>query len=167
MFSKTNTPSKSTPASSSVKSTPSLISANLKIDGNLSTDGEIQVDGQVNGDVTCGKLTVGEKSRVAGEITADDVQIRGEVEGRIRAKSVQLAKSAKVIGDIWHEVLSIESGAQLDGLCKHTDNPRDDDTAKISGATATPIKQAADAAAQIKDQANAPGPVEVKKTATG
>jgi cytoskeletal protein CcmA (bactofilin family) len=148
-----------------------LISANLQIDGNLTTDGEIQVDGQVNGDVTCGKLTVGEKSRIAGEITADDVQIRGEVEGRIRARSVQLAKSAKVIGDIWHEVLSIESGAQLDGLCKHTTSPREQD-AKTTGAAATPIKQPAEsaspaAAAQAKDQAKATGPVEVKKTATG
>jgi cytoskeletal protein CcmA (bactofilin family) len=148
-----------------------LISANLKIDGNLTTDGEIQVDGEVNGDVTCGKLTVGEKCRIAGEITADDVQIRGEVEGRIRARSVQLAKSAKVIGDIWHEVLSIESGAQLDGLCKHTSNPRDKAEGKGNGAAATPIKSAATETAAVagtaaKEQAKS-GPVEVKQAAAG
>ncbi len=143
MFSKTNTPTKSAPASSAVSSTPSLISANLTIDGNLTTEGEVQVDGVVNGDVTCGRLTVGEKSRISGEITADDVQIRGEVEGRIKARSVQLAKSAKVSGDIWHEVLSIESGAQLDGLCKHTSNPRGEKAEPGKQETAaTPITAA-------------------------
>jgi len=171
MFSKTNTPtktSKSAPATSVASSVPSLISANLTIDGNLTTDGEIQIDGQVNGDVTCGRLTVGEKSRIAGEITADDVQIRGEVAGRIRARSVQLAKSAKVSGDIWHEVLSIESGAQLDGLCKHTPNPRDKDGAGQADTRATAgTATGATPITQNKDGAAAPAPVEVKKAATG
>ncbi len=123
MFSKAKDPK--TQTSSVVRAAPSLISVNLQVAGDLSTDGEVQIDGTIDGDVSCGRLTVGEKARIKGEITADSVTVKGTVTGRIRARSVQLAKTAKVTGDIWHEKLSIESGAILEGLCKHTIKPQE------------------------------------------
>lgn len=103
-------------------STPSLVSANLNVTGNLQTDGEIQIDGNVEGDVTCKKLTVGDTAVISGEIMADEVEVRGRVQGRIRSRAVLLTKSAQVVGDVWHDSLSIEAGAFLEGHCKRNDS---------------------------------------------
>ena len=110
---------------------PSLISANLQIVGNLRSQGEVQIDGTVDGDVSANALTIGEKATINGEIVADDVVVRGRVNGRIRARKVQLAKSAHVVGDIWHELLSIDSGAFVEGHCKRTDKPTEMPEARI------------------------------------
>ena len=120
MFSKANKlaiPGKS--SGREIRAVPSIISANLHVVGNLKTDGEIQVDGVVDGDVSGRSLTVGEKAKITGEITVDELMVRGAVEGCIRAHEVQLAKTSKVVGDIWHDVLSIESGAYIEGHCRH------------------------------------------------
>lgn len=104
---------------------PSILSANLRVAGNLTTDGEMQVDGVIEGDVSAGRITIGETATVTGNISAESVTVQGEVRGTIRARTVQLARSAKVTGDIWHETLSIEAGAYYEGQCKHTDKPRE------------------------------------------
>ena len=119
MFSKTDREIKaSANGAGGVQAAPSIISDNLHIIGNLSTDGEMQVDGSIKGDVTSQALTVGEKASISGEIVADHIEIHGSVSGKIRARKIKLAKTAKVIGDIWHEVLSIEPGAYIEGQLK-------------------------------------------------
>jgi cytoskeletal protein CcmA (bactofilin family) len=125
---------------------PSILATGLTVTGNLVSDGEVQIDGAVEGDVSGRRVTLGEHAQVRGEIIADAVLIRGEVVGRIRALAVELAQTARVKGDIWHSSLAIESGAQLDGLCKHTDNPLDADRPKqaaISGPDQTRLLEAA------------------------
>ena len=118
MFSKAdNSNAAATPA----RAVPSLVSTDLEITGNLQTPGEVQLDGTVEGDITCGKLMVGEKAHITGHIVADEVVIRGKVTGRVKARSVHLAKTAQVYGDIWHDSLAIEAGAYLDGHCKRND----------------------------------------------
>ncbi|MBH64507.1 MAG: hypothetical protein CL569_19075 [Alphaproteobacteria bacterium] len=120
MFSKTEREKTNTSAggAAGVKAAPSIISVNLHIIGCLSTDGEMQVDGSIEGDVTSQALAVGEKASISGEIIADDIEIHGSVSGKIRARKIKLSKTAKVIGDIWHEVLSIETGAYIEGQLK-------------------------------------------------
>ena len=116
---------------SSKDAPPSLISADLQIVGNLRSQGEVQIDGTVDGDVAANALTIGERATINGEIVADDVVVKGRVNGRIRARKVQLAKSAHVVGDIWHELLSIDSGAFVEGHCKRTDKPTEMTEARI------------------------------------
>jgi cytoskeletal protein CcmA (bactofilin family) len=125
--------------------TPSLISANLYIVGNLKSEGEIQVDGTVDGDVSAHAITIGDKAKVTGEVSADEVIVRGEIQGRIRGRKVQLAKTARVRGDILHELLSIDSGAFVEGHCKRTDKPLESAGAKmnvIEGSAKTSISAA-------------------------
>lgn len=119
MFSKAD---KSKAAATPARAVPSLVSTDLEITGILQTPGEVQLDGTVEGDITCGKLMVGEKAHITGHIVADEVVIRGKVTGRVKARSVHLAKTAQVNGDIWHDSLAIEAGAYLDGHCKRNDN---------------------------------------------
>lgn len=117
MFSKTeqSKPMSSSSSSRGAKNPPSIVSGDLRIVGNLETEGEIQIDGSVEGNVASRSLTVGEEASVSGEIVAEDVEIHGHVSGKVRAGKVKLGKTAKVAGDIWHEVLSIESGASIEG----------------------------------------------------
>ncbi|MBT4489111.1 MAG: polymer-forming cytoskeletal protein [Rhodospirillaceae bacterium] len=120
MFSKAD---KTKAAAKPARTVPSLVSTDLEISGNLQTPGEIQLDGTVEGDITCGKLMVGEKASITGHIEADEVVIRGKIMGRVKARSVHLANTAHVTGDIWYDSLAIEAGAFLDGHCKRNDAP--------------------------------------------
>jgi len=102
---------------------PSIISKNLTIKGNLKSEGEIQIDGKVEGDVTSMTLIIGEEGIITGEIIAGKVLVRGKVKGQIRSQEVHLSKSAHVTGDIHHDILGIESGAFVEGMCKRSKRP--------------------------------------------
>jgi cytoskeletal protein CcmA (bactofilin family) len=129
MFSKQDKDKSSAPAAitsaPSGKTAPSLLSADITIQGAVTANGEVQIDGSIDGDVTCGKLIVGERANINGAIKAASVLVRGKVVGRIEAQQVELMRSARVQGDIWHETVAIEAGAYLDGMCKRLDQKDD------------------------------------------
>lgn len=107
------------------RSAPSIISNTLTIEGNLKTAGDIQVDGTIQGDIESRHVTVGEKAVVNGSVFAEEIVIRGSVNGDIHAKKVHLCESARVQGDICHETISIDTGAFIEGHCRHTEVMRD------------------------------------------
>ena len=155
MFSKTDREKRNASANGAggVKAAPSIISVNLHIIGNLSTDGEMQVDGSIEGDVTSQAITVGEKASISGEIVADHIEIHGSVSGKIRARKIKLAKTAKVIGDIWHEVLSIESGAYIEGQLKRAKKGTEErEIPQPIKVKAAPVPEQTAANAQSSDQ---------------
>ncbi len=125
-------------AASRKASAPSLISADLRIVGDLSSAGDIHIDGTVEGDIRSAKLLVGEGSQVHGSIAADEVRVCGTVVGQIQARRVELTRSARVTGDIVHELLSIESGAHLEGNCRRMDADQRVSDAVVSLADAVP-----------------------------
>ena len=73
----------------------------------------------IEGDVESRSLTVGINAKVKGSVSADDARICGTVEGEVKASSVIVAETARVIGDVVHEKLSVETGAYLEGNCRH------------------------------------------------
>lgn len=105
---------------------PSVLSSDLKVKGNLLTSGDIQIEGTIEGDIQAHLLTVGETSKIKGEIIADDVIINGNVIGCVRGLKVRLTNKAKVQGDIIHKAIAIESGAHFEGTVQRTDNPFED-----------------------------------------
>ena len=102
---------------------PSVLSSDLKVKGNLLTSGDIQIEGIIEGDIQAHLLTVGETSKIKGEIIADDVIINGHVVGCVRGLKVRLTNKARVQGDIIHKAIAIESGAHFEGTVQRTDNP--------------------------------------------
>ncbi len=111
---------------------PSLISADVLIKGSVSAEGEVQFDGSLEGDIRAKSLMIGESATVKGEVIAEKVRVAGTVEGAIRAHQVELTTTAIVKGDVHHTALSIEAGAKLDGNCRHSDKPMDEDKSKSS-----------------------------------
>ena len=105
------------------KVAPSVLSSDLKVKGNLLTTGDIQIEGIIEGDIQANLLTVGETSKINGEITADDIIINGNVVGRVRGLKVRLTNKARVQGDIIHKAIAIETGAHFEGTVQRTDNP--------------------------------------------
>ncbi len=104
----------------------------------------------MEGDVICGKLMIGEKAVITGQIEADEVTIRGRITGRVKAGKVHLAKTARVSGDIFHDTLAIEAGAFLDGHCKRNDATPASMTAPPATAATAPAAAAAVPAATPK-----------------
>ncbi|MEN3973913.1 polymer-forming cytoskeletal protein [Emcibacter sp. SYSU 3D8] len=113
----------STNPNRSAANTPSIIGGDVQLKGNLVTTGEVQFDGRMEGDLHCGSLTIGESAEVTGSVVAETVIIHGKLKGTIRARRVRLERTAKVQGDVWHEIISIEAGAHIEGQFVHVDNP--------------------------------------------
>ena len=109
---------------------PSVLSSDLKVKGNLLTSGDIQIEGIIEGDIQAHLLTVGETSKIKGEIVADDVIINGNVIGCVRGLKVRLTNKARVQGDIIHKAIAIESGAHFEGTVQRSDNPFENVTDK-------------------------------------
>jgi cytoskeletal protein CcmA (bactofilin family) len=102
---------------------PSVIGPDLTILGNLVSKGEVQVDGEVQGDLHGSHIVVGEKAKITGSIVAEEVVVRGHVMGSIRGKKVMLQSSSHVDGDIYHQTLSIETGAFFEGKSRRSEDP--------------------------------------------
>jgi len=114
------------PSGSASKMVPSIIGEDLTITGNVSSKGEIQVDGEIQGDIHCGSLLLGDKSKVQGSVIAEDVVVRGKVLGSIRGLRVTLQAQSHVEGDIFHQSLAIEQGAYFEGKSRRSDDPMAD-----------------------------------------
>ena len=78
------------PDPTSSKMAPSIIGEDLTIRGNVTSKGEIQIDGEIEGDIRCGSLLLGDKSKVTGGVAAEDVVVRGHIVGSITGVRVTL-----------------------------------------------------------------------------
>ena len=103
------------PGPSASKMVPSIIGEDLTIRGNITSKGEIQVDGEIEGDIRCGSLLLGDKSKVTGGVVAEDVVVRGHIVGSVKGLRITLQAQSHVEGDIFHQSLAIEQGAYFEG----------------------------------------------------
>ena len=96
-----------------------IIGIDSKFSGNLSVNGFLRIDGDVDGNIeTSGKVFIGEKARVRGNITAASAEVCGIVLGDITApKKITLFSSSAVIGDVTTRNIEIESNGIFHGHC--------------------------------------------------
>ena len=75
---------------------------------------------KIEGDVSCsGKIVIGPKGNVTGNIVSTNAEILGEVEGSIHVSAKLVLKATAVIkGDIFAQTLEIEPNARFNGVCK-------------------------------------------------
>ncbi|MCO6474005.1 MAG: polymer-forming cytoskeletal protein [Melioribacteraceae bacterium] len=95
----------------------SILSKGVKIEGKFSSDGNVRIDGIIIGDVIVnGNLTLGDGSKIQGEINAKNVTISGSIEGSVKAtEKVILESSSRLKGDVISKLLIIQEGAKFDG----------------------------------------------------
>ena len=96
-----------------------VLATGTSLTGKIETESDFRLDGRVEGEINCkGKIVIGPKGFVNGNIITVNAEILGSVEGVIRARErLVLKSSAEVKGDIFIQTLEIEPGAKLNGTC--------------------------------------------------
>lgn len=97
----------------------SHLGAGSRITGELYFPGTVELPGYVKGRVDASAIVIEQAGEVDGELHAASVAIKGRFQGQIIGGKVALHASARVTGDITYESLSIESGAEVEGVCRH------------------------------------------------
>lgn len=94
-----------------------IIAASVKVEGDFISQGNVLVEGMVEGKLSTSKdLRVGERARIAAEVSATNAVIAGEIRGNINvSERLELEPTAKVIGDIHTKVLTMAAGATVSG----------------------------------------------------
>lgn len=108
--------------------------------GEIDSEGDLRIDGTHEGTVRIrGKLVVGEKGRVKGEVFCTNATVSGLIIGKIEVgELLSLQASAKLEGDIITNRLSIEPGAEFTGKCsmgavvREIKNNEQEDSRKLS-----------------------------------
>jgi len=89
------------------------------IKGEMRVSGFLRIDGDLDGNLeTPGKVIVGEKARIRGDIHALEVSVGGVVQGDIVAPNgVTLLSTALVLGTVITRRLQVEDSVLLTGRC--------------------------------------------------
>jgi len=96
-----------------------IISEGTKIKGDIVANGDIRIDGELIGNISAqGKLVVGPKGKITGEIECSNIEVSGYIKGKVAAKELLTMKSTSQIeGDITAGKLSVEPGSKFTGTC--------------------------------------------------
>lgn len=113
----------SEPARQALSTTPSIIAEGTVIMGGIKTVGDIQIDGRVEGDLHAASVTLGHAAELIGDLFAEHATVRGQVQGNVFAIHAALAGGAHVNGNILCRTFEVETGARLEGNCRHVDDP--------------------------------------------
>jgi len=116
-----------------------VLASGTVVTGTIVTESDFRLDGRIKGDINCkGKIVIGPKGSICGNILADNAEILGSTEGSIRIKEKLVFKStANIQGEVFSQTLEIEPGAHFNGSCSMSGkNPLDtfDKNQKISVA---------------------------------
>lgn len=97
-----------------------FIGENSVVEGNFVTSESARIDGEVKGNVQAdGKLLIGSKGKVQGNVKTESIMISGVIEGDIVAeKRVEITSTGVVNGDISTKLLVIDENAVFNGSCK-------------------------------------------------
>ena len=110
----------------------SRISAGTIIKGEILSPFDIRIDGTFEGKVqTKGRVVVGEKANVLGDIICGNIDLWGKVEGNVFVKDTLALKEGCVVnGNLHVKRLSVELGSTFNGNCRMFSEAEFD---KISG----------------------------------
>lgn len=70
------------------------LAAGTTVKGDIVTETDFRLDGKIEGDVSCsGKIVIGPKGNVTGNIVSTNAEILGEVEGSIHVSAKLVLKA--------------------------------------------------------------------------
>ena len=105
------------------KEVETIIGPSVKVEGEFKADGNVIVEGQVVGGFKTKKnLRVGERAKIKANIEAENAWVGGEIKGNLIIKGqLELSANAKIKGDIETQILTMETGSQINGHIKMGD----------------------------------------------
>lgn len=117
---KETTPSKNTAKENISSSSINSLATATRITGDLTADQDIRIDGILKGNLKCGgKVILGPKGKIIGEIDCENAVIEGEVEGLIVVKdTLQIKETGNVLADIKCKRIVVHHGAKINGRCE-------------------------------------------------
>lgn len=109
------TPKLPDPTCQSPSNTELRIPRSTVIRGDLSHPGAIVIAGTVLGNVSCRHLTINEKARIKGDVTAQELIIDGELIGAVSAPRIMFRPTSRVEGPVYCNWFKLEQGAYFEG----------------------------------------------------
>ena len=94
-----------------------VLAAGIEIVGTIRFQNDMHIDGKIDGKIESesGKVTIGDKADIKGNIKAGEVYVYGRVDGNVQSDRCHLHGKAVVNGDITTARLSMDEGARLSG----------------------------------------------------
>jgi cytoskeletal protein CcmA (bactofilin family) len=91
-----------------------------RIEGEILCESNIRIDGVFVGILrTAGRLVIGPKGQVQGQVTCADCELEGRLEGDITVtKLLSLKAKSRLEGDVAYGQFSVEPGAEVVGTCR-------------------------------------------------
>jgi cytoskeletal protein CcmA (bactofilin family) len=100
---------------------PSILSEGFRVEGDITCTGEVHIGGTLSGNLTAGKITIGETGTVNGTVEAETAVINGSLSGRLVAVDVVLGRASHVTADIVYCSMRIEPGAVFEGYSRRVE----------------------------------------------
>ncbi len=100
--------------------------AGTQVEGTVNADSDIRIDGFLKGILVCkGKVIIGPKGSIEGEIKAQNAMIEGRFKGIILIEDLlQVKETAQVEGEINTDKLAVSPGAKFNVTSKMNSTPR-------------------------------------------
>ena len=97
-----------------------IIGPNTNFTGDIQAGGFTRIDGSINGDVRArGRVVLGERARMKGNVSGTNITIGGVVCGNIFADGhLVILSSAVVLGDIITRRIQADDGCFINGAIK-------------------------------------------------
>ena len=94
-----------------------ILGPNTNLSGDIETGGFTRIDGSICGNVTAkGRIVIGERSRVKGNVTGTSITIGGVVFGSVISDGhLIILSTAIVIGDIITRRIQADDGCFING----------------------------------------------------
>ncbi len=90
-----------------------IIGDGAKFTGTITNARTIEIHGNVNADLTADKVTIGEKGKFDGAVSAGLVVVSGEYDGVMEAGSIWATATARISGKVQYNTLQMDRGAAL------------------------------------------------------
>lgn len=96
-----------------------ILAAGTVLTGELASQTNIRIDGTVNGPVTTtGRVVVGEKGVVVGDLTCGVADIAGKIKGKVTCSTeLILRATCSIECQLEVKTLTVEPGAKFEGTC--------------------------------------------------
>lgn len=94
-----------------------IIGPSVRVEGDFKGEGDLVIEGMLIGNLqTKNNLKIGQNAIVEAEVRANNAFVSGKVKGNISVKGkIEITATAVILGDIKAQIISIESGALVQG----------------------------------------------------